>query len=483
MSSRAASAARSRCGSAARPVNVRVGAVVGGSPGRRATRSSPTSARCRTAVDTGSPGAAPLNELWLAVADGKEAQVASTLSQRPFAVLEKRSRSALEEDARRDPLGHGTLLALGAAALAALVLAVWGLVLAIRADLRDDRGELVDLEAQGATPSLLRRVVTARATIVAVVGVLGGIVGGVLLSRLVTRVVSVTARATTPEPPLVTTVSPAVLLVAGAVFAVCRGGARPLDHPARVLGASRPRADRSRRMTALVDLREVFVVHPSEDGGVAALRGLTLGVERGELCVVLGPSGAGKSTLVRVVAGLERPSAGLAVVDGLDIGAAPRHVVARHRARVVGYADQHYWRALSADLTGRGARRPPARASRRPGPERSRRARELLERVDLLDRADARPGELSGGEQQRIALCAALAPSPALLVADEPTGELDEATAQHVVSISSPRSRARKARRRSSSATTPRPRRSPTASSTSATGASARSAPEPRTRS
>ena len=72
-------------------------------------------------------------------------------------------------------------------------------------------------------------------------------------------------------------------------------------------------------MSALVDLRDVFVVHPSEDGGVAALRGLTLGVERGEICVVLGPSGAGKSTLVRVVAGLERPSAGLALVDGLDL--------------------------------------------------------------------------------------------------------------------------------------------------------------------
>ena len=94
-------------------------------------------------------------------------------------------------------------------------------------------------------------------------------------------------------------------------------------------------------MTPLVDLREVFVVHPSEDGGVAALRGLTLAVDRGELCVVLGPSGAGKSTLVRVVAGLERPSAGRAVVDGLDVGSAPGHLVARHRSRVVGYADQH----------------------------------------------------------------------------------------------------------------------------------------------
>jgi ABC-type lipoprotein export system ATPase subunit len=188
-------------------------------------------------------------------------------------------------------------------------------------------------------------------------------------------------------------------------------------------------------MTALVDLREVFVVHPTEDGGVAALRGLTLGVDRGELCVVLGPSGAGKSTLVRVVAGLERPSAGLALVDGLDIGAAPRHVVARHRARVVGYADQHYWRALSPDLTAEALVGLPLGLRGVPGPERSRRARELLERVDLLDRADARPGELSGGEQQRIALCAALAPSPALLVADEPTGELDEATAQYVLDL------------------------------------------------
>ena len=104
-------------------------------------------------------------------------------------------------------------------------------------------------------------------------------------------------------------------------------------------------------MTTLVDLRDVFVVHPSEDGGVAALRGLTLAVQRGEVCVVLGPSGAGKSTLVRVVAGLQRPSAGLAVVDGLDVGAASGAAIAHHRARVVGYADQHYWRALSNDLT------------------------------------------------------------------------------------------------------------------------------------
>ncbi len=174
-------------------------------------------------------------------------------------------------------------------------------------------------------------------------------------------------------------------------------------------------------MSALVDLRDVFVVHPSEAGGVAALRGLTLGVELGEICVVLGPSGAGKSTLVRVVAGLERPSAGLALVDGLDVGAASASAVARHRARVVGYADQHYWRALSGDLTAQELVGLPLGLRGAAGPDRDRRARELLERVGLLDRAGARPGELSGGEQQRIALCAAVAHSPALLVADEPS--------------------------------------------------------------
>ncbi|HEX3291792.1 MAG TPA: ATP-binding cassette domain-containing protein [Gaiella sp.] len=188
-------------------------------------------------------------------------------------------------------------------------------------------------------------------------------------------------------------------------------------------------------MTPLVDLRDVFVVHPSEDGGVAALRGLTLAVDAGEVCVVLGPSGAGKSTLVRVVAGLERPSAGLALVDGLDLGASSSSVVSRHRARVVGYADQHYWRALSDDLTARELVGLPLGLRGVGRAERERRAEELLERVQLLDRADAHPGELSGGEQQRIALCAAVSHSPSLVVADEPTGELDEASARGVLDL------------------------------------------------
>jgi ABC-type lipoprotein export system ATPase subunit len=185
----------------------------------------------------------------------------------------------------------------------------------------------------------------------------------------------------------------------------------------------------------LVDLRDVFVVHPSEDGGVAALRGLTLAVEQGELCVVLGPSGAGKSTLVRVVAGLQRPSAGLALVDGLDLGAARASVVSRHRSRVVGYADQHYWRALSGELTAEELVALPLGLRGIARSERTKRSRGLLERVGLLDRSSARPAELSGGEQQRIALCAAVVHRPALLVADEPTGELDEETAHGVLAL------------------------------------------------
>ena len=96
-------------------------------------------------------------------------------------------------------------------------------------------------------------------------------------------------------------------------------------------------------MTALVDVRDVFRVHPSLEGGVAALQGLTLTVREGEVCVVLGPSGSGKSTLVRIVAGFDRPSAGSVRVAGLDLAALSAGDLARYRSELLGYADQHYW--------------------------------------------------------------------------------------------------------------------------------------------
>ena len=205
-------------------VDVRVAAIVDRMPGKVGDAVVADLGAISTAVNTSAPGAAPVDELWLDVAPGFDGRVVDSLAKRPFNALETRSRTALEADARRDPLGHGTLLALAAAAVAALALAVWGLVLAIRADLRDDRGDLVDLEAQGATPHLLRRVVATRAGVVAGMGVLAGVVAGILLAVLVTRVVSVTARADQPEPPLVTTVDPLVLLVGGLTFAVAAAG-------------------------------------------------------------------------------------------------------------------------------------------------------------------------------------------------------------------------------------------------------------------
>jgi len=188
-------------------------------------------------------------------------------------------------------------------------------------------------------------------------------------------------------------------------------------------------------MTALVEVRDVFRVHPSAEGGVAALQGLTLSVRRGEVCVVLGPSGSGKSTLVRIVAGFERPSAGSVRVAGLDVAALSPSRAARYRSELLGYADQHYWRALAGELTAKQLVGVQLGLAGVPAARRDARAGELLERVGLGERGEARPRELSGGEQQRVALCAALAHRPRLLVADEPTGELDAETARRVLEL------------------------------------------------
>ena len=126
----------------------------------------------------------------------------------------------MEREARRDPLARGTLLALVGTAAVALLLAALGLALAVRADLRDDSGEHFDLEAQGASPSFLRRVVRARAATVSAVGLLGGIATGLALLLLVTRVVSVTAGGVEAEPPLAVVVDPLLVLVGIAAFAL-----------------------------------------------------------------------------------------------------------------------------------------------------------------------------------------------------------------------------------------------------------------------
>lgn len=182
-------------------------------------------------------------------------------------------------------------------------------------------------------------------------------------------------------------------------------------------------------MTAAIEARDVFRIYSTPEGSTAALQGLSLDIVENEVVVVFGPSGSGKTTLLRMLAGLDVPSAGSVRVLGSDVGTLAGRPLARFRQEQIGYADQHYSRALAPELQVEelvGLRLRLAGGSSR---EAMRRAHELLERVGLLDRRRARPVELSGGEQQRVAVCAALAHGPHLFLADEPTGELDHANA------------------------------------------------------
>jgi ABC-type lipoprotein export system ATPase subunit len=184
-----------------------------------------------------------------------------------------------------------------------------------------------------------------------------------------------------------------------------------------------------------VAVRDVFRVYSEGGSGVAALQGLTLEVREGEICVVLGPSGSGKTTLLRLLAGLDRPSAGTVHVHGLDVGRLGGRALVRYRRETLGYAEQQLRRALAEELTARELVGLQLGLAGIPRSERAARADELLERVGLADRADARPGELSGGEQQRVAVAAALAHRPRLFLADEPTGELDAGNATAVFAM------------------------------------------------
>jgi ABC-type lipoprotein export system ATPase subunit len=188
-------------------------------------------------------------------------------------------------------------------------------------------------------------------------------------------------------------------------------------------------------MNPVLELHDVFRIYEAPEGASVALQGLSLAVGDGELLVVLGPSGSGKSTLLRIAAGLDRPSAGIARTLDVDLAKLGERRLAVFRAAHLGILDQHYARSLSPELTCRetiGLRLALVGASRA---ERDRRALELLERVGLRERADDLPRMLSGGEQQRVAVCAALVHRPRLLLADEPGGELDATNAETVYGL------------------------------------------------
>jgi hypothetical protein len=173
-----------------------------------------------TLLDTRSPGLGTTDELWLDVPRAREAATAGALLQPPYTALSVASRAEALARLQNDPLARGALLTLAGTAAVALALALLGLLLAVVGDVRDDRGELFDLEAQGAAPATIRAHLRLRAALVAAFGIVGGIVLGAILSALVLSLVTVTAGAAAPEPPLRLSLDLPLLALAAAVYVV-----------------------------------------------------------------------------------------------------------------------------------------------------------------------------------------------------------------------------------------------------------------------
>jgi putative ABC transport system ATP-binding protein len=186
-------------------------------------------------------------------------------------------------------------------------------------------------------------------------------------------------------------------------------------------------------MSALLEAREVSKIYQMGSTKVSALNGVSLGVREGEFVAIQGTSGSGKSTLLNMLGGLDRPTSGEVLFENDSLAPFTKKQMARYRRHSVGMIFQNF--NLISTMSAAENINLALAFGGVESSERNRRAAELLERVGLAERATHRPSELSGGEQQRVAIARALANRPRVLLADEPTGNLDSTRSEELLAL------------------------------------------------
>ena len=184
----------------------------------------------------------------------------------------------------------------------------------------------------------------------------------------------------------------------------------------------------------LIVLRDVARIFPGGSGTFTALAGVNLSIDRGEFAVVVGQSGSGKSTLLGLLAGIDRPTRGEVLVGNTAVHGLPERAMAAWRGRTVGLVFQ-FFQLLPTLTAVENVMLPMDFCNAWVAPERHSRALALLERLGVADQANKVPATLSGGQQQRVAIARALANEPAVLLADEPTGNLDSKTSAAILEL------------------------------------------------
>ncbi len=409
-------------------------------------------------LDATAPGTAAVTQVWIGAPADQVPALERSLRGSPAVGATLLLRSAVVAGIADDPVAVRAALLLAVSALVALALTVAASATAVRSDLAQGAVDLFALEVEGLPPSRLRRILLGRASLILLVGVPLGLIGGLAVTAVAVRLLVTGPDGATAIPPL-RVVAPAAVdhrrdrgdrarrspgggagradrLPRRSSPAARPGPAMTAEHVAtRVAGSPSERRaapDRPDDSGAAVRVRDVFVSYPGAAGPVMALRGTDLSVRAGERLVVQGPNGSGKSTLLRVITGEQAVVAGDVVVAGAALHRMSARQRRGWRATSVGFVDQNAGRNLLPELDVLDNVAIQLRLTGTPAAAARTRARSTLDRLGLGGLLDRRVADLSGGEAQRIAVCAAVVHEPRLVLADEPTGELDLDSARAV---------------------------------------------------